>query len=84
MVCKSITNDDVDNWTTSVPQVFMIDFALCRLRGSEETDVKWDRNKWNEDEEGAIGLMMRKYLLNYNFELDFTHSLRFIEWAEKE
>ena len=84
VVCKSVTNGDVGIASASVPQAFMIDFVLCRLRGSEEMDAHWGRSKWNEDEEGAIELMMRKYLLNYNFELDFTHSLRFIEWAEKE
>ena len=43
-------------------EVFMIDFALSRLRESGETDYEWRRAKWSQDEEGAIGYVMKNRL----------------------
>ncbi|KAG8730109.1 hypothetical protein FRC12_020492 [Ceratobasidium sp. 428] len=35
--------------------VAMIDFAQARLRREDETDLDWNRTKWDEDEEGCVG-----------------------------
>jgi hypothetical protein len=43
-------------------EVFMIDFALSRLRGGDETNDEWRRAKWSQDEEGAIGYVMQSRL----------------------
>ena len=80
----NILNKDVrlDNFIispveNSQPQVFMIDFALCRFRGDGESDLDWGRAKWSKDEEGYVGLFMKKYLKNNDgFELNFEHSYR--------
>lgn len=43
-------------------KVFMIDFALCRFRREYKTDNDWRECKAHEDEEGAVGFVMQKYL----------------------
>lgn len=65
-------------------QVFMIDFGQCRLRGTEESDLDWGREKWRQDEEGAVGLVMKHKLGKLGFELVFNHSQRYLEYAEGE
>lgn len=63
--------------------VFMIDFALCRFRGEDESDLDWGRAKHSKDEEGAVALRMKKKLFeDYNFQLRYEDSLRYIGWAE--
>ena len=42
-------------------KVFMIDFALCLFR-DDQNDEEWDRIRIEEDEEGAVGLVMRRIL----------------------
>lgn len=61
--------------------VFMIDFGLARLRGWNETDRDWAKAKLNKDEEGAVGLVMKKRLAREGFELRFENSDRYMEWA---
>lgn len=61
--------------------VFMIDFGLARLRGWNETDRDWAKAKLNKDEEGAVGLVMKKRLAREGFELRFENSNRYMEWA---
>ncbi|KAM0322550.1 hypothetical protein ACHAQA_009397 [Verticillium albo-atrum] len=90
----NILNRDVrpDNFVvaaTSVdddgtPQVFMIDFALCRFRGPEESDKEWGMAKCTKDEEGAVGLLMKKYLEKRGFELRYESSLRYEEWGDTD
>jgi hypothetical protein len=65
-------------------QVFMIDFALCRFRGEDESDLAWGRAKHTKDEEGAVGLTMRKVLGRHGFELGYESELRYAEWADTE
>jgi serine/threonine protein kinase len=62
-------------------RVFMIDFGLARLRGSNESDRDWAKAKLEKDEEGAVGLVMKKRLAREGFELRFENSDRYMEWA---
>lgn len=88
---NNILNNDVrpDNFMvfskgSGEYQVFMIDFGLCRFRGKDESDLDWGRAKYTKDEEGAVGLVMKKRLGKYGFELDYASSERYINWAEGE
>lgn len=65
-------------------RVVMLDFAHCTFREPEETDKQWGRKKWNQDEEGAIGLVMRHRLKKLDYDFPFEHSNHFLEWAETE
>lgn len=65
-------------------RVIMIDFAQCRFRGEDESDLKWGRAKWSQDEEGAIGLVMKARLKKFGFNLKYEGSMRYLEWAEGE
>ncbi|KAF2117067.1 hypothetical protein BDV96DRAFT_644500 [Lophiotrema nucula] len=65
-------------------RVCMIDFARCRFRKKEESDLEWGRAKWSQDEEGAVGLVMQKRLAKQGFKLKYTPSMRYLEWAEGE
>ena len=59
----------------------MIDFGLARLRGWNESDRDWAKAKLNKDEDGAVGLVMKKRLAREGFELQFENSDRYMEWA---
>ncbi len=61
--------------------VFMIDCGLARLRCWNEPDRNWAKAKLNKDEEGAVGLVMKKRLAREGFELRFENSDRYMEWA---
>ncbi|KAI5866415.1 hypothetical protein GGS23DRAFT_550529 [Durotheca rogersii] len=65
-------------------QVFMIDFGLARLRGRNESDRDWAKAKLNEDEEGAVGCLMKTRLVKEGFELRFERSDRYMEWADED
>jgi serine/threonine protein kinase len=62
-------------------RVFMVDFGLARLRGGNESDREWAKAKLEKDEEGAVGLVMKKRLAREGFELRFENSDRYLEWA---
>ncbi|KAH9974590.1 hypothetical protein BGW80DRAFT_1301467 [Lactifluus volemus] len=88
---QNILNKDVrpENFMVSAKkdekyQVYMIDFGQCRLRGKDETESEWGREKCSHDEEGAVGLVMKKLLENHGFELHYKNSERYAEWAEGE
>ncbi|KAJ4128920.1 hypothetical protein NW768_007444 [Fusarium equiseti] len=85
-----ILNSDVrpDNFMV-VPkndkyEVFMVDFGMCRCRGEDESDEEWGRVKWIQDEEGAVGFVMRMILRRAGFELCYEPSLRYLAWAPGE
>ena len=85
-----ILNADVrpDNFII-VPQgdkyeVFMIDFGQCRFRREDESDQQWGRAKWIQDEEGAVGYVMRMMLRKVGFELRYEPSERYLAWAPGE
>jgi serine/threonine protein kinase len=65
-------------------RVVMIDFAQCIFRREDESDLEWGRAKWSQDEEGAIGMVMQSRLKKIGFDLKYTRSLRYLEWAEKD
>lgn len=64
-------------------RVFMIDFGESRLRRKGESDFSWGRAKWRQDEEGAVGLVMRCRLRRWA-DISFCPSLRYLEFAERE
>lgn len=91
----NILNDDVDPRNFLVcggpdgciqhnPQVFMIDFALCRFRAPNESDAEWGRAKHGMDEEGAVGLRMKKLLGENGFELRYKARRKYAQWADKD
>ncbi|KAE8146932.1 hypothetical protein BDV25DRAFT_169521 [Aspergillus avenaceus] len=66
---KGVLNKDVKTRSFIVSgdagegfRVFMIDFALCRLRREYRDDEDWWWWKALQDEEGAVGFLMQKYL----------------------
>jgi len=65
-------------------QFFIIDFGQCEFRGTDESDINWGRKKWRQDEEGAVGYIMKHRLGKLGFELLFQHSQGYLEYAEKE
>ena len=66
-------------------RVVLIDLARCQLRSQQESDAAWDRRKWRQDEEAAIGLVMKlKLAQEANFELEYEPSLKYLEWAPGE
>lgn len=64
-----IRNEDVqlrsfivrENPVTKQLKPFMIDFGDCVLRSPGQSDYSWESWKAEEDEEGAIGVMLQKY-----------------------
>ncbi|KAI8665973.1 hypothetical protein NCS57_00820600 [Fusarium keratoplasticum] len=65
-------------------RVCMIDFGHCRMRREGEPDQDWGRAKWFQDEEGAIGVVMRGSLAKVGFQLHYEDSGRYLEWAHDE
>lgn len=65
-------------------RVVMLDFAQCILRSSEDSDFKWGRSKWTQDEEGAIGMVMQHRLKKLGFDLVYKPSRKYLEWASTE
>ncbi|KAH8663736.1 hypothetical protein BGZ61DRAFT_462559 [Ilyonectria robusta] len=74
----------MDEENSAEYRVFMIDFGQCRLRREDESDAEWGRAKWIQDEEGAVGAVMRMMLGKIGFELDYRPSWRYLEWAPGE
>lgn len=66
------------------PQVFMIDFGCCRFRGAEESDAEWGLEKDRRDEQGAVGVNMKRVLGEHDFELRYKPSQKYWQWADAE
>lgn len=67
--------------------VYMIDFALCRFRATDESVAEWNREKSTWDEEGAVGLRMKKALAEHGFELRLEESRlcqKYDRWADRD
>jgi hypothetical protein len=64
--------------------VFMVDSGQSRVRGEDESDFEWGRDKWQQDEEGAVGQVMRHRLRKLGREISYIPSERYIEFAEGE
>ena len=62
-------------------QVFMIDFGCCKFKGTDESDRAWGKAKLTENEEGAVGAVMKKRLAKIGFDLRYERSSRYMEWA---
>lgn len=66
---RGILNEDVKTRSFIVREnpgnklkVFMIDFALCKFRREYQDEADWWEWKARQDEEGAVGVLMQKYL----------------------
>ncbi len=59
--------------------VFMIDFGYCKFRGKDESDLAWANAKFTQDEEGAVGLVMKGKLGDLGFNLRYERSSRYLE-----
>lgn len=64
-------------------RVVMLDFALCEFR-DDQPNTEWGRKKRSQDELGAIGMVMRKRLKEYGFELEYDDPTDWIEYAKGE
>lgn len=62
-------------------RVAMIDFGVARFRREDESDSDWGRAKLSENEEGAVGLVMKKRLSRHEFDLHYERSDRYMELA---
>ena len=65
-------------------RVASIDFAQCQFRRADESDMEWGRRKWNEDEEGEIGMVMKHRLAELGYLINYSPSNRYLTWAEAE
>ena len=65
-------------------RVSMIDFGQSRLRREDESDPEWGRVEWQQDEEGAVGLVMQHRLKKVGIEIPYVPSNRYLEFAEGE
>ncbi|KAK0946344.1 hypothetical protein LTR29_002106 [Friedmanniomyces endolithicus] len=65
-------------------RVIMIDFGLCEFRKPDQSDADWGFAKWVEDEEGAIGVVMRSKLKGRGPEITYTPSRRWHEYSDNE
>lgn len=65
-------------------RIVMIDFGQSRLRREDESDPEWGRVKWQQDEEGAVGLVMQHRLKKVGIEISYVPSYRYLEFAERE
>lgn len=66
-------------------KVFMIDFALCRFKRDNESDREWAEAKFTKDEEGAVGFVVKKRLMNVcGFQLHYERSFRYYAEAFPE
>lgn len=65
-------------------RTIIIDFDLTRLRAPDDTEEAWGRRKNREEEEGAVGYVMRNRLRNHDFQLLYHPSGRYSAWADRE
>ena len=65
-------------------RIAMIDFSQSRLRRDDESDSEWGRTKWQQDEEGAAGLVMLRRLKKAGVDISYVPSYRYLEFAERE
>ncbi|KAL8909948.1 MAG: hypothetical protein Q9171_004741 [Xanthocarpia ochracea] len=62
----------------SEDEVVVIDFAQCRFREMDQSEASWRHEKWEEDEEGAIGYVMAHKLNKLNGAVEYRPSHRFL------
>ena len=65
-------------------RVVMLDFALSNFRESEQSEAEWGAAKWSQDEEGAVGAVMRTRLAKVGFDLKYVPSNQWFEYAPGE
>ncbi|KAF9477545.1 hypothetical protein BDN70DRAFT_881030 [Pholiota conissans] len=59
--------------------VVMIDFGIARVQGEDETDEEFRRARRAQDEEGAIGYVLERWLMKHakgSNPFRFKHSRR--------
>ncbi|KAK0662475.1 casein kinase I RAG8 [Cercophora samala] len=65
-------------------RVVMLDFAQSRVRREDESDFDWGRAKVQQDEEGAVGMVIRHHLSKLGKHVSYKPSGRYEEFAEGE
>ena len=65
-------------------RVVMLDFALCNFREPEQSEAEWGAAKWSQDEEGAVGAVMRTRLEKVGFDLKYVPSYQWLRYAPGE
>ncbi|MCJ1464099.1 hypothetical protein MMC07_002712 [Pseudocyphellaria aurata] len=65
-------------------RVVMLDFTQCSFRAVDDSDRRWGRHKWLQDEEGDLGRAMQSRLKRVGFALVYEPSRRYQEWARVE
>ncbi|KAF8197554.1 hypothetical protein BJ912DRAFT_1140521 [Pholiota molesta] len=69
-------------------KVFMIDFGIARIQGEDETNDEFRRARKSQDEEGAIGYVLERYLTKHaggSKPFKFRHSRRLDRpWDDEE
>ncbi|KAM0333406.1 hypothetical protein ACHAQA_002067 [Verticillium albo-atrum] len=66
-------------------RLVMIDFGNCRFRGENETMEEWGLAKHRQDEDGAMGEIMKiKLKEQAGFLADCKHRLSWVKYAERE
>lgn len=65
-------------------RLVMIDFGNCRFRGDDETMEEWGLAKHRQDEDGAMGEIMKiKLKEQVGFFADCQHRLSWLKYAER-
>ncbi|KAK4198898.1 casein kinase I RAG8 [Triangularia verruculosa] len=75
---------DEANRPGQIYRVVMLDFAQSRVRRESESDFEWGRAKARQDEEGAIGLVVRHHLRKHGKEVSYEPSGRYDDFLETE
>ncbi|KAL1845059.1 hypothetical protein VTK73DRAFT_1212 [Phialemonium thermophilum] len=85
LVCRTAPGgEDDDDDAGRGYRFVMVDFGLCRFREEGETIEKWGLAKHRQDEEGAMGEVMKiKLREEAGFEADFKNPLTWIDYAER-
>ncbi|KAF7555562.1 hypothetical protein G7Z17_g2047 [Cylindrodendrum hubeiense] len=89
---SNVLNQDVrpDNMLVSRDEnaeqgyrIVMIDFGCCRLRDDDETDAEWGLAKQRQDEEGAMGEIMKiKLKKQADFVVEYERPRTWCMYAE--
>lgn len=84
VVTEASDVDQVDNQGEPVkPHLWMIDLAMCRTRGVDESDGDWFRDKHHSNEEVFAGTMKNILKAYHDFDLNFKLTLQYLKYGDK-
>ncbi|KAF2161560.1 hypothetical protein M409DRAFT_27956 [Zasmidium cellare ATCC 36951] len=74
-----------ESWQVLIDQAVQIVRSYSRLGIlNKDSEADWGRAKSGEDEEGAIGAVMTTRLAKLDFQLEYTPSYEWIQYAARE